>query len=426
MDAHRFHALGPALSLLLFAAAARSEPHRDARPQADASTKADASTANASKAETTKAEPSKADASKAEAARAETPKGDASKTGAAKAEAPKVEPSKPDAPKAEAGKGDASRADASKAEASEGGKQAMCAFEGRAEPRASTPIVDANGRVLARFSGAPTPLAVTQLPTHAGGLARVSTGTGTGSFRVHGFVSVRELPLYSKAPIAVTAGHLWIAPGSRVEFVSARPGAVRVQKQPSAPFAQAVSAWAPCAALALAPAAHPASSPEDGALPYALRRPRLAIRARPGNSARSVVTLVRASDGAGTLFFVRERRGEWLHVEHRGELIVDGWVERTDLEALPIGEHLTEQAPAGSWPARLAVRGEPRVIKVPREVPFRQHASSQEPPIGVIEPEAEAYVLDRVADWVSVMPKALQVVPGGDGQFWVKASDLGL
>src|SRR5690606_38154514 len=186
MDAHRFHALGPALSLLLFAAAARSEPHRDARPQAAASTKADASTANASKAETTKAEPSNGDASKAEAARAETPKGDASKAGAAKAEAPKVEPSKPDAPKAEAGKGDASRADASKAEASEGGKQAMCAFEGRAEPRASTPIVDANGRVLARFSGAPTPLAVTQLPTHAGGLARVSTGTGTGSFRVHG------------------------------------------------------------------------------------------------------------------------------------------------------------------------------------------------------------------------------------------------
>jgi hypothetical protein len=35
-------------------------------------------------------------------------------------------------------------------------------------------------------------------------------------------------------------------------------------------------------------------------------------------------------------------------------------------------------------------------------------------------------VLDLVAGWASVMPKTLNVVPGPDGQFWVKAADLGI
>lgn len=342
MDARRLHAFGLALSLLLFAAVALSEPSREATPNADV------------------------------------------------------------------------------------GSGASCTLEGKAEPRANAPIVDANGRVLARFSGAPTPLVVHSLPEHANGLARISTGTGTGSFRLHGFLAIREIPIYARTPIAVTADHLWLAPGSRLEFVGARPGAVRVQKHLSGPFTQTVNTWAACAALALAPVRQ-AWSPADGALPYALRRPRLSIRARPYASARSVITLVRASDGgAGALFFVRERHGEWLHVEHRSELIVDGWVQRAELEALPASKPLTEHTADGTVPARLAVRGEPRVIKVAREVPFRQRASELEPPIGVIEPEAEAYVLDRAPGWISVIPKALQVIPGGDGQFWVKASDLGL
>jgi hypothetical protein len=72
------------------------------------------------------------------------------------------------------------------------------------------------------------------------------------------------------------------------------------------------------------------------------------------------------------------------------------------------------------------VQGEPRVVRAVREVPFRARAVETEPPIGVIEPEAEAFVLDVVAGWVSVMPKALQVVPRPDGQFWVRAEELGM
>jgi hypothetical protein len=66
------------------------------------------------------------------------------------------------------------------------------------------------------------------------------------------------------------------------------------------------------------------------------------------------------------------------------------------------------------------------VVKAPREVAIRARASDSDTPIGVIEPEAEAYVLDVVAGWVSVMPKGLEVVPRPDGQFWVRAEELGM
>ena len=74
----------------------------------------------------------------------------------------------------------------------------------------------------------------------------------------------------------------------------------------------------------------------------------------------------------------------------------------------------------------MAVQGEPRVVKPVREIPLRANAKESEATIGVVEPGAETFVLDVVAGWASVMPKALNVVPGPEGQFWVKASDLGI
>jgi hypothetical protein len=59
-------------------------------------------------------------------------------------------------------------------------------------------------------------------------------------------------------------------------------------------------------------------------------------------------------------------------------------------------------------------------------VPLRGAAKDGGPIIGVIEPDAEAYVIDIMAGWVSVMPKALDVVPPDGGLFWVKRSELGL
>ena len=66
------------------------------------------------------------------------------------------------------------------------------------------------------------------------------------------------------------------------------------------------------------------------------------------------------------------------------------------------------------------------MVKPARDVPLRAAAKESEATIGVVEPGAETFVLDVVAGWASVMPKAMNVLPGPDGQFWVKASDLGI
>ncbi len=59
-------------------------------------------------------------------------------------------------------------------------------------------------------------------------------------------------------------------------------------------------------------------------------------------------------------------------------------------------------------------------------MPLRRVAKESEPAIGVIEPGAETYVIDQVAGFASVLPKAMNVLPAVDSQFWAKSSDLGL
>jgi len=303
-----------------------------------------------------------------------------------------------------------------------------CRVQGPAEPRANAPIEDAQGRLVARFSGAATELVAEGFPAEPTGRVRVTTGTGTGSFRVQGFTPVRELSLYSASPIPVAPGHVWIAAGKSLSFLGSGRGALHVEKRVTAPFAQSFRAWAPCGSVSLArPAAAPITAMGD-ARGYVVRRPRLDLLGDPRRPQARLLTLLSSPQAPPALFFGREQRGDWLRVEHRGEMIIDAWVRAGDLEALPQGETLDQLGTdAGSKvSADLAVQGEPRIVKASREVPFRARALDGEPPIGVIEPEAEVYVLDVVAGWVSVVPKSLQVVPRPDGQFWVRAEELGM
>jgi hypothetical protein len=127
------------------------------------------------------------------------------------------------------------------------------------------------------------------------------------------------------------------------------------------------------------------------------------------------------------LFFSTEESGAWVRVEYHGEVVVDAWAKKSDLEALARGETMDQLAtpPFVRGPARLALPNAPRVVKAPREIPLRAVAKDGEP-IGVIGAGAETVVLDVVAGWVSVLPKALDVVPVENGQFWVKKEELGI
>jgi hypothetical protein len=313
-----------------------------------------------------------------------------------------------------------------KAESSNG---SPCTLGGVTQIGANTPIYGADGQVIARFSGAESAVAASSFPADARGRVKVETGTGSGSFRVRGSMNVDKLPVFTAQSVPVVAGHVWIAADERVTVVGAASGRLKVQRLVSAALHQTFTTWGPCSAFALAgKTASPAPLPAR-ARGYVLEHASLDLYDGVGSDNNLVMTLFRAPGTDKVLFYSTEQRGPWLHVEHHGEIQVDAWAKLSDLTALPAGETIDQSGPHVTTlknPARLAVQGEPRSVKTTKEVPLRRAAKDSDQTIGVIEVGTETYVLDVVAGWASVMPKALNVMPVENGQFWVKASDLGL
>jgi hypothetical protein len=304
---------------------------------------------------------------------------------------------------------------------------ATCVLRGIAEPRVNANIEDSQGRVIARFSGAPTALLASDFPADAHGRVRIETGTGAGGFRIRGQLAIGDLPLYTTGNVAVVQNHVWIGARRSVSFIASAPGRLRIEKRLSQPFSQSFLAWAPCNAVSLAAAPPPGFSPEGNARGYLLKKSSLELFDQPATGS-PISTLTRSGDVESVLFFSSERRGDFVSLSYHGEVLIEAWARARDLSALDPGETSDQLAQRGSTRSapRLAVQGEPRVVKPARDVPLRAAAKESEATIGVVEPGAETFVLDVVAGWASVMPKAMNVLPGPDGQFWVKASDLGI
>lgn len=301
-----------------------------------------------------------------------------------------------------------------------------CAISGVAQPRVNANIEDTHGRVIARFSGSLTALSVRDFPVDGSGRARIETGVGNGSFRLRGFAAASELPLYALSAIPVVARNVFIAPGRSLTLISSAPGKLRVERRVTTPLSQSFSGWAPCSAIGLAPAASATYSPPGASRPYLLTDANLELFDAPAGTL--LTTLVRSPQSDGVVFFSGERLGPWLRVTHHSDVVVEAWARARELVPMPPGDTLFPLVSATTPPnpARLAVQGEPRIVKPAREAPLRVEPKDAEPPIGVIEAETETFVLDVVDGWASVMPKALNVVPAPDRQFWVKAADLGL
>jgi hypothetical protein len=193
------------------------------------------------------------------------------------------------------------------------------------------------------------------------------------------------------------------------------------------PLQQTFTASAPCGSFSLDPGTAPGFTPPGDARGYVLKRDSLDVY-DDASSATVVATLQRSPYADGVLFFSTERKGNWVHVEYHGDVIVDAWAKASELSALPRGETMDQLAPSThqlSAP-QMAFQGQPKLVTTKKEVPLRLNAKDNEPTIGIIEPDTETYVLDQVAGWANVMPKSLHVVPPADRQFWVKSSDLGL
>jgi hypothetical protein len=302
-----------------------------------------------------------------------------------------------------------------------------CALSGRVTFPPNTPIQNAEGRPIARLSGAETSVSVSGITLAASPRARIETGTGRGGLRLRGFVEARQVPAYTQQRIPVFAGHIFIGEHRSVAIVGATAdGKLKLEKVAAAPLQQTFTAWSSCAALTLTPGTPPGWAPAGDARGYVLKKSALELFDAPNGSAVGV--LHKAPATSGVLWFSTEQAPGWVRVELHGEIIATGWARAAELSALPRGETLDQLAPPSTQrsPAALAVPGAPRSVRVTKEVPVRSAAKETDLPIALIEPDAEVYVLDIMAGWASVLPKTLTILPPEGGHFWAKKTDLGL
>jgi hypothetical protein len=303
-----------------------------------------------------------------------------------------------------------------------------CGQKGRIPFGKDSALTDGNGRRIARFSGGESAVTLLSPPAAGSDLARIETGTGRGSFRVAGFVKADELRLYTNYNVPIVSSHVWFSAGARVVAAGSTAGKVRIERQLSTPFHQRFTALAECSALTFGPVPPSGSSMPGHARVYLMKIELLDLYATVPPTGAPITTLHRAPLVDNVRFFSTEQRGGFVRVQYQGEVHVDAWAKASDLVALPRGE--TSDLPPGSYtmttPPQLQLPTVPRVVTTTRELPLRVAARDAEPPVGVVEPDTEVYVMDTVAGWANVLPKSLHVLPADNLSFWVKASDLGL
>jgi len=303
---------------------------------------------------------------------------------------------------------------------------ATCLLKGTTEPRADTRIVDEKGRGLARLSGAAIALTLSDFPLDARGRARIETGDGTGSFHIQGFIQASEVPLFAAAPIAVVPGHVWLDVGATLQFAAGARGRLRVEHRNAAAFNQTFAAWAPCRALSISPTPSTPVAAPSTARHYQFKKSSLELFDRPSGTA--LLQLQRGNDVDAVRFLSIERQRDWLLITHQGDVGFEAWAREKDLAVATGTSHAAHQAPRATPrnSARITLEGEPRTIQTINKAPLRAQPKETDAAIGYIEPGTETYVLEIAAEWASVIPKSLNVVPAPTAQFWVKTSDLGL
>jgi hypothetical protein len=312
------------------------------------------------------------------------------------------------------------------ARSAEAASSASCLLSGRSFFDKDTQLNDAAGREIARFSGADSAVKLLSAPSDASGLSRIETGTGRGSFRLSGFVPASQLRVYTLQRIPVVPGHVFIDSGTRVTLAGASGTQLKVIKQVQTPFNQRFSATAECGALTLAPGVPPGFSPPGDARVYLMKQSMMDLYSGGPPDATIVTTLQKSPLADNVRFFSTEQRAGFVRVQYRAEIVIDGWAKASDLKALPRGETADVASAVATFnsPPQLKLEKAPRVVKTTAEVPLRLAAKPTEKPVGVIEPDTEVLVLEVIADWATVLPKSLHVLPPPEAQFWVKMSDL--
>lgn len=316
----------------------------------------------------------------------------------------------------------AARADGATAKSS-------CTLSGIAQMPVNEVIYDKadGGKAIARFTGGDTPLVATDFFFGGGKRVRIQTGTGSGGFRINGWVDATKVPVVTRSNIPVIVNHLWIAPQRQVSVQNAGTSKLRIKRVVKQPFNQTFTAWARCGNLGIGTKVPAGWTPPGDARGYVAKKD---VELWSGYDAdKSLVTILTPAAGSnGILLWSTERKRGWVHVMHHSDIVLDAWARTRDLKALPRGETMDQPVAASTrrGAPQLKLAANPKTATASKDIPIRSKASEKAPVIGTIETGGEVYVLDIVAGWASVLPKNLNVAPHGSGSFWSKASELGV
>lgn len=302
--------------------------------------------------------------------------------------------------------------------------QEKCALHGQPTLADGVGIYDApsDGAEIAHFTGVKVALSVTSFGEGAGGRSRVETA----GFRIDGFVRTRDLPVYTTHQVPVYPGHVSIAEGRRVAVVGASGSRLRVERTSTSPVAGTFQGWAPCEAVTLTPGAPLPWAAPSGARGYVVHQAKVDLFERPKGGL--VVTLSRAADGPGIVFWGSESAGGFVHVEHHGDLVVDAWARLRDLAILPPGEAPDGVAPVATQTvvSELRRKGRARIVHAANPVDIRATPTEAAIVIGGIDAGVDVVVVDVVGTWARVMPVSYAVAPTAPAEFWVHTRDLGV
>jgi hypothetical protein len=282
---------------------------------------------------------------------------------------------------------------------------------------------DEQGRVIARFTGGKTQLVASSFSGSSRRIA-VETGSGTGSFRIKGFVEASQLPLYTAKTVPVVPNHVWIGTQQQVSVAGASAGRLKVKRAARPPLKGNFTGSATCSTFTFTPGVPPGWSAPGHARGYVVKQSSVELFDAPNGTA--IQTISRASEGGGILLFSSEQRGSFIHVEYHDDIVIEAWARTSDLQALPPGETMDYQRGSTTQRGlpRLAVQAAVRTVKTRQEIPIRGEPKDSAPVIGRIEPDTETMVMDIVAGWTSVLPKSLHVAPPEGEQFWVPSNKL--
>jgi hypothetical protein len=297
-----------------------------------------------------------------------------------------------------------------------------CTIKGSHPVSKGTQLFDAQsgGRAIANFTGAFVAMQMSDIPADpTAGRARVSTA----GLRIDGYVPVSSINIFTSRDISVTSGHLWISSAQKVKLVRAAANSLTAELVIAGSQNQAVRATVPCDAFSLSKGTPTAMEIGGSARGYMMKSTTLDLF---DTAAGDSIFTLKMNEGTGQLFWSTESKNGFVHVVSRGDVTIDAWARWRDLEALKKGEMLDQLIPPSSavTGAQLTLDKPPPIVKATKEIQVRARRDEKEKPIGVIEVDAEVYVMETITGWTNVLPKGLGITPPDDGGFWIPSGEV--